>query len=131
MNRVRIIDEIANLEINHVVFTGGEPLLSPQLLDLVKYAVKNGVNASINTNATLVSKDFAEALKKLNAVALITFEGATPQEHDSQTKSPGSWEKSLAGLKYLKEEGVEVSINMTVTRKNFRLIEGVAKLANH
>ena len=128
-NRKKIIDEIANLEVNHVVFTGGEPLLSPQLLDLVNYTVKKGVNASINTNATLVSKSFAEALKKMNVCVLITLQGATPQEHDSQTKSPGSWERTLAGLKCFKEEGVEVSINMTVTRKNFRLIKGVAKLA--
>lgn len=127
-DRKRIIDEIANREINHVIFTGGEPLLSPQLLDLVTYTVEKEINVSINTNATLLTKNFAAALKKLNVVVLITLEGATPQEHDSQTKSPGSWEESLTGLKYLKEEGVEVSINMTVTRKNFRLIEDVAKL---
>lgn len=125
--RKRIIDKIANLEINHVVFTGGEPLLSPQLLDLVNYTVKKGVNASINTNATLVSKSFAKALKKLNVGVLITLQGATPQEHDSQAKSSGSWERTLTGLKCLNEEEVEVSINMTVTRKNFRLIKEVAK----
>jgi radical SAM protein with 4Fe4S-binding SPASM domain len=64
----------------------------------------------------------------MNVGVLVTLQGATPQEHDLQTKSPGSWDRTLAGLKCFKEEGVEVSINMTVTRKNFRLIKGVAKL---
>lgn len=128
--RLVLLNEMIDLGVNHVVFTGGEPLLNGQLFDLLSHLKNNGVNASVNTNATLITNETAELLKSLNVPVLVSLYGSTPLDHDCQTRVAGSWEKTLTGIKHLKEENVRFGINMTMTKKNFRLIECVAQIAS-
>jgi len=129
--RKEVIDEILNIGVSHLVFTGGEPFLDSQLLDLIEYAKSRDIYISINTNGTLITENLAKILKRLKILGvLITLQGGSALEHDIQTRVKGSWEKTLLGLKYLKNEGVNITINMTVTKNNFKLVKNVARIAN-
>lgn len=130
--RKEVIDEIANIGVSHLAFTGGELFLDSQMLNLLEYAKGRRIPISINTNGTLITKNLAKILKRLRILGvLVTLQGGSAQEHDTQTRVKGSWEKTLLGLKYLKNEGVNITINMTVTKKNFKLVKNVAKVANN
>ncbi len=129
--RKEVIDEIVNIGVSHLAFTGGEPFLDSQLLDLIEYAKSRDIYISINTNGTLITENLAKILKRLKILGvLITLQGGSALEHDIQTRVKGSWEKTLLGLKYLKNEGVNITINMTVTKNNFKLVKNVARIAN-
>jgi MoaA/NifB/PqqE/SkfB family radical SAM enzyme len=63
MNRFReIISELAELGCKKVHFSGGEPMLRPQLPDLVEHATGLGIRVTITTNGTLIDKVKAKRL---------------------------------------------------------------------
>ena len=61
---ISIIDEFAKLHKTKVAFTGGEPLLRPDIFELAERAKENGLKVSIFTNATLIDESMVEKLKK-------------------------------------------------------------------
>ena len=58
-----LIDDLAAFGVPVILFSGGEPLMRPDLVDLARYAVKAGVRAVISTNGTLITRDRAGELK--------------------------------------------------------------------
>jgi radical SAM protein with 4Fe4S-binding SPASM domain len=100
-------------------FTGGEPLLRADLEAMISYAVKLGLRVNLITNATLVDASRARSLFKSGLrTAQVSLESNHPSLHDRLTKKPGSFEKTLAGIKNLKDAGISVQTNTTITALN-------------
>lgn len=63
------------------VFSGGEPLLHPNLLEILNFANVHNLNSTVITNASLIgAKSFALALNKCNIQ--VTLESLNQKEHD-------------------------------------------------
>ena len=60
-----LLDDLASFGVPVVLFSGGEPLVRPDLLTLIRYAVGKGMRAVISTNGTLITKEKAEELKDI------------------------------------------------------------------
>src|SRR4030042_852213 len=60
-----LIDDLADFGAPVILFSGGEPLLRPDLTRLIKHAVERGLRAVISTNGTLISPAQAEELQTL------------------------------------------------------------------
>ena len=58
-----IIDDLAQFGAPVILFSGGEPLVREDLVDLAKYAISKGMRAVISTNGTLITKSKARELK--------------------------------------------------------------------
>jgi len=100
-------------------FTGGEPLLRPDLESLVRYAVRLGLRVNLISNGTLIDKKRAYALRRSGlTTAQISIESALPEVHDTLTGMPGSFEKTLEGIKNLKAAGIAVQTNTTLNNVN-------------
>jgi len=63
---VALLDDLADFGVPVVLFSGGEPLVRTDLLDLARYAVKRGMRAVISTNGTLIDKEKAQELKDID-----------------------------------------------------------------
>jgi MoaA/NifB/PqqE/SkfB family radical SAM enzyme len=70
-----IIDEIARLKIRRIRFTGGEPLLRPDIYDLLDYAKSKGLRVDLNSNGILIDEIAAKKLNGLINSILISFQG--------------------------------------------------------
>ena len=57
------IDDLADFGNPVILFSGGEPLMRPDILELIDHAVAKGRRAVISTNGTLISSDMAKELK--------------------------------------------------------------------
>ncbi len=80
-----VIDEIASwpAEVNLTTHGGGEPLLHPDLLDILEYAKKNrNIKAGVLTNATLLTEELAKELvaRKIDWIAF-SVDGVDPAAH--------------------------------------------------
>lgn len=51
----QIIKEISLLDNSHIIISGGEPLSSPDIVDICSFAKKNGIKVAIQTNGTYIS----------------------------------------------------------------------------
>jgi radical SAM protein with 4Fe4S-binding SPASM domain len=107
-------------------FTGGEPLLRPDLERLIRYAVRLGLRVNLITNGTLADRRRARALRKSGlTTAQVSVESPLPDIHDTLTGIPGSFSKTIEGIRNLTAAGISVQTNTTLNRINARSIEGL------
>ncbi|GAP14476.1 radical SAM additional 4Fe4S-binding SPASM domain [Longilinea arvoryzae] len=116
----KVLDLLWELGIPHIVFTGGEPTLRPDLPDLIAHAEHNGQITGINTNGRRL-KD-AEFVKRLAGAGLdhvqITLESHVPEIHDELVAHPGAWQETVAGLRNVLETHLYVMTNTTLLKRN-------------
>lgn len=114
-----IIDDLADFGVPVLLFSGGEPMLRPDLLDFLSYAKQKGMRTVLSTNGTLITPAIAEKLAGvgLNYVG-ISLDGATPETNDKFRGQPGAFDKALAAIRNCKSAGVKVGLRFTITAHN-------------
>lgn len=106
-------------QVPSVSFTGGEPALRNDLPELVRYAKSLNMWANLITNATLITKDLAGALKAAGLdSAQVSLEAADSRLHDDIVESSGAFLRTLEGLKNLRQAGIRTHTNTTISRLN-------------
>jgi radical SAM protein with 4Fe4S-binding SPASM domain len=116
----RILDRVWDLGIPHVVFTGGEPTLRPDLSELVAYAEGKGLISGLNTNGRrLRDRAFLRSLVDAGLDHVqITLESHAADIHDAIVGSDGAWEQTVAGLRNALDSPLFVMTNTTLLRGN-------------
>lgn len=105
-----MLDQLAAAGTLHLVFTGGEIFLRPDLIDLCRYARGLSFDLRLFTNATLLRDEDISCLRSLNISRVEASVYGRPATHDSITGSNGSWEKTTGALKNLSGGGVAVGM---------------------
>ncbi len=113
--------DIISLEaqVPSVSFTGGEPLLRPELPELVAHAKSLGMWTNLITNGTLLASGTAAALKASGLdSAQVSVEGGSARVHDAIVQRRGAFDAAVDGIKNLARAGVRVHTNTTVSALN-------------
>ena len=106
-------------EVPSLSFTGGEPLLRRDLFELIAYAKSLGFWVNLVTNGALIDETAAASLRDAGLdAAQVSLEGVRAQTHDALTQVAGSFAKTLAGIRNLRQAGVHVHTNTTINRMN-------------
>lgn len=123
----RLVDEAADLGVRIFVFSGGEPLLRPDLFELIERARARGMEAAVATNGTKLTAEIAAAFRRLGVARVsVSFDGPDAATHDGFRGIPGAFDAARAGLAHLRLAGQPFQINTTVTRENMdHLVEMV------
>ena len=114
-----------------VVFTGGEPTVRKELVKWVKHAKKMGYKViQIQTNGRMFAyKNYCQEIIKAGANEFSpAIHGSSSKIHDYLTRSPGSWEQTVQGIKNLKLLGQYVLTNSVITKPNYKDLPNLAKL---
>ncbi len=116
----RIIDEIAGLSPGAMlVLTGGEPLLRPDIFDVVGRAYSAGLSPVIGTNATLLAPESIKRLVESGAQGFgVSLDSLSPQIHDRARGMEGAWEKTMKAIDALSSSGSPFQLQFTVMREN-------------
>lgn len=122
-----IIDKIADEGIGQIRFTGGEPLLRVDILELINYAKSKGLSVRINTNGTLVNPEIAKKLVTGADMVLISIPSLNEEENDNQTGLAGGFKKKIKTIKLLKNKKEDFLWACTVaTKKNIDELDRIA-----
>jgi AdoMet-dependent heme synthase len=113
-----VLDDMASMGVTEVCFSGGEPLLRDDILDLVQYARAQGLVVRLITNGLLLSERVITDLKQagLNWCS-VSIDSAKPEEHDVFRGVPGCFDKAVNGITSLVDQGLACNI-VTVARKS-------------
>ena len=114
-----------------VDFLGGEVTIRRDFLELVAYAKRIGFSHVMATsNGRMFSyPEFAEkAVAAGLSTVVFSIHGDSAQLHDALTRSPGSFEQSLAGLENIRRLGAQVCCNFTIVRQNYERLPQTAKM---
>lgn len=125
-----LLDEIAKCGFRIVVLSGGEPLVRPDILDLIRHGSQIGLRVVLGTNGTLLTPQWVEALKTAGCARVgISLDSTDPRVHDKFRRMEGAWELSVAGMRYCREAGLPFQIHTTVTERNQHEILAITDLA--
>ena len=115
-----VIDNLWDLGIPHIVFTGGEPTLRDDLPELIAHAEANGQITGINTNARRLSDPiFIQALVESGLDHIqVTVESHNPTIHDQMVGKRGAWKQTIQGLRNLLNSDLYVMTNTTMLQAN-------------
>lgn len=106
-----IIDDIHSSGILWLCFSGGEPFLREDFLDIYAYARNKGFLISIFTNGTLITPPIADHLAKFPPYSIeITLNGATKEVYENVTLVPGSFEKAMNAIKLIAERKLPLTL---------------------
>lgn len=123
-----VMDDLKAFGVPVLILSGGEPLLRPDIFDIARRAKQMGFYVGLSSNGTLITAD------NIAAIAAIGFDyvgvsidgmGAT---HDAFRRSPGSFERSLQGVRLCRERNLKVGLRFTLTRNNYTDLPALLEL---
>src|SRR4030043_29997 len=120
-----IIDDLAKFGSPVILFSGGEPLFRPDLMDLAGYAVKKGMRAVISTNGTLIDRQKAEALKEIGLSYVGVSLDGMEDVNDRFRRKKGAFRDALKGIRNCREAGLKVGLRFTMNRSNIGEISSI------
>ncbi|MEM9724386.1 MAG: radical SAM protein [Pseudomonadota bacterium] len=102
---------------DEIGFTGGEPFLNPEMLEITEEALRRGHRALILTNAMkpMMRKKMRDGLLRLKAeygaqlVLRVSLDHHTALFHDEE-RGEGAFEKAMIGLSWLSQMGFTLNI---------------------
>ena len=112
------IEDLAEFGAPVILFSGGEPLIRPDLIDLAHYAVDKGIRAVISTNGTLITKDKAKALKKIGLSYVGVSLDGMAEVNDRFRGYKGAFQDAMRGIRNCRDEGLKVGLRFTISRLN-------------
>jgi radical SAM protein with 4Fe4S-binding SPASM domain len=126
----QVLDQLAEAGVFFLTFSGGEVFLRRDFLDLVAYARRLMFNVKIKTNAVMIGEEEARRIRALDVDTVqISLYSHRPEVHDAITKLPHSFERTVAAIRFLHDQGLRVTIANVLMRPNLRDQAGVQKLA--
>jgi len=106
-----VLEQLAQAGCLVLTFSGGEVLLREDLIDIISSARKLDFAVRIFTNGTLVGKREIEAFRRFHIQEVhVSLYAAEASIHDAITSVPGSWAKTLEGVRLMREAGIPVKI---------------------
>ena len=114
-----MISSISDAGFKVMIFSGGEPLMRPDILELVSFARAKGLRPVFGTNGTLLDDEMAMALKEAGATAMgISIDSIQREKHDSFRGVEGAHDATLAGIEACRKAGLPFQIHTTVVDWN-------------
>jgi radical SAM protein with 4Fe4S-binding SPASM domain len=123
----KIIDRLWKIGVPSVIFTGGEPTLRKDLVELVGSA-KEFVTGLI-TNGRNLSKELCGALytAELDYIQ-VSLESGDKAIHDRMVGVEGAWQETVTGIKNALASKIIVTTNTTLTTANIAGLKDTIKL---
>ncbi len=118
---LRVVNEIADVNQEVIlILTGGEPLLRPDLDEVVTRGAVRGMTVVLGTNGTMLTVDRAHRLAECGLAGVgISLDSLVPSAHDGFRGVDGAWSETVKGIESAGQAGLDVQIQMTLTRENF------------
>lgn len=113
-----------------LVFSGGEPLMRPDVWELAEHARAQGLATALATNGTKVDAAVARQVRDAGFQRVsVSLDGADAATHDAFRGLAGSFEAACNGLRNLRAAGVATQVNCTVARHNMHQMPQMRELA--
>jgi radical SAM protein with 4Fe4S-binding SPASM domain len=125
-----LIDQLAGLGKPVLVLSGGEPLYRRDVFELAGYGTALGLRMALATNGTLIDAGIAAAIAEAGFQRVaISLDGASPTTHDTFRGVPGAHQRALQAVRMLRDRGVSIQINSSISTHNVAELPRLIELA--
>jgi len=114
----KLLNDVLEVNAPVVLFSGGEPLLRPDLFELMAEAKRIGLRSVISTNGTLINAETAKKLADANVSYVgISIDG--PEEfHDQFRQTSGCFKATMTGFENCKKADLRMGLRFTISNSN-------------
>jgi radical SAM protein with 4Fe4S-binding SPASM domain len=114
-----ILDQITDEGCLWLLFTGGEPFIRPDFLDIYTYAKQKGMLITLFTNGTTITPRIADYLAEWRPSSIeITLYGSTKETYEKVTGVGGTYEKCMKGIDLLLERKLPLELKSMIMTLN-------------
>ncbi len=124
----KVIDNASQNGVYQFDLTGGEPLLYPNIDELLEYLYNSGMMVRIFTNLTLFNNYIKNLIVKYGVKDIVTsVDSCVKEEHEDFRGVKGCFDKTLNAIDKLKHENINVSVNTMIGNHNKNNINELVK----
>ncbi len=116
------IERASREDTKEINFTGGEPTIRKDIVDLVEYANKKFDKVGVTTNGRMFSNEkFTKSITDAGLnTAIFSIHSINPKIHDFLTMVNGSFFQTIKGLKNLNKIIDNIDVNLVINSLNYR-----------
>ncbi|MBN2736990.1 MAG: radical SAM protein [Spirochaetales bacterium] len=114
----KVCDDLAELGMEVVTLSGGEPFLHPHWPEIAKRLNQNGVTVNAISNGWFIDKELIEKAKKAGIVNIGVSLDGLKETHDF-IRRPGAFDHVMSALDAMNAEGMPTVICTSVNMRNF------------
>lgn len=122
------IDDLAEMKVPVLMFSGGEPLVRPDLFELAAYAVEKGLRIVLSTNGTLIDEFTAQLIKEAGFQYVGVSIDGCEEIHDEFRGEKGAFKAAIAGIRAAKAAGNRTGVRFTLNSINKQDLPAVMEL---
>ena len=124
-----LLDEMAEAGVFILTLSGGEIFLRKDFFEILEHARSLMFCVKLKSNAVLVREREAARLRDLGIESIqISIYSHRPEVHDAITLVPGSLKRSIDAIRFLKAQGLKVTIANVLMTENMDDYQGVRAL---
>jgi radical SAM protein with 4Fe4S-binding SPASM domain len=128
-----ILSKLHSYGLRVVEITGGEPMLNPDIFELIDFCVSHFETTALLTNGYFINEKVVEKLKPYSQskklCVSVTIDSSTPKFHDEFRCVTDSWKKATKAVKMFFEIGTIVRVIMNIVPDNMDDVENTILLA--
>jgi radical SAM protein with 4Fe4S-binding SPASM domain len=123
-----LLEDLKQFEVPAVLFSGGEPLVREDTLELLQYAKQIGLNATLSTNGLLIDDANADRLAQIGLqYAGISIDGLRAR-HDKLRGKVGAFDQTIAAIDRCRARGIKVGVRFTIHALNYNDLDDIFDL---
>jgi radical SAM protein with 4Fe4S-binding SPASM domain len=126
----KLIDTLEMMKVFNISFSGGEPLIRPDIFELLEYASQKRIGIDLLTNGALITKETIDRLENTNIFHLQVSIDGIGKTHDNFRGIKGSYERAVNAIKLLRDANYGVAISSAVTKQNIDEIPKIIDMAD-
>lgn len=125
-----IIRQGKELGLSSVKLTGGEPLIHPNIMEIIEYVIDSNLKLTIETNGIECTPKIVEKIaSSVNPFVSVSVDGAKKETHEWVRGVNGSFENAIRGIRNLVNAKIKTQVIMSVMKYNVNEMHDVIKLA--
>jgi radical SAM protein with 4Fe4S-binding SPASM domain len=115
---LRLLEDLAGCGVKIVIFSGGEPLLRPDLFDLLRHAKSLGLSPQLSSNGVYIDAETAANLKAAGVAYVGVSIDGIESFNDDYRAWEGGYKAALEGLLNARAAGMKTGMRMTLSQRN-------------
>jgi len=129
------IDEIKkkydDISFKKMFYLGGEPFVRPDMIEILKYFDRRGIEQIVSTNGTRITEELAKQIAELSNLVCIQVSLNGSKEIDSKIRGKSdAFDQTIEGIKLLRKHNIQTWIHTVIMNENIHDLDNIIKIGS-